>query len=81
MSSRKLDICPRFRGILFDWLVEVAVKFKSQQETLFLTLALVDRYLSPRAAVTRRNELQLIGVTGGAWVCRNRDVHSVELVI
>lgn len=33
------------RGILVDWLVEVHLKFKLSQETLFLTVNLIDRYL------------------------------------
>ena len=34
------------RAILIDWLVDVHLKFKLKDETLYLTVALIDRYLS-----------------------------------
>ena len=34
------------RGILVDWLIQVHLKFKLLQETLYLTVAILDRYLS-----------------------------------
>jgi hypothetical protein len=34
------------RAILIDWLVEVHLKFKLLPETLYLTVNLIDRYLS-----------------------------------
>ena len=33
------------RAILVDWLVDVHLKFKLVNETLFLTINLIDRYL------------------------------------
>ena len=40
------------RAILVDWLVDVHLKFKLVDETLFLTVNLIDRYLE-KAQVTR----------------------------
>ena len=40
------DINPSMREILTDWLIEVHLKFKLLPETLYLTLNLIDRYLS-----------------------------------
>lgn len=34
------------RTILIDWLIDVHLKFKLVQETLYLTINLIDRYLS-----------------------------------
>ena len=34
------------RAILIDWLVDVHLKFKLKDETLYVTVALIDRYLS-----------------------------------
>ena len=34
------------RAILVDWLVQVNDKFRLLQETLFLTVSLLDRYLA-----------------------------------
>lgn len=54
------DINGKMRAILIDWLVEVHLKYKMRSETLFLTVNLIDRYLS-RAQVVRKR-LQLVGV-------------------
>jgi len=54
------DINANMRAILVDWLVEVHMKYKFRPETLFLTVNIIDRYLSVRSAP--RNQLQLLGV-------------------
>ena len=33
------------RAILVDWLIDVHLKFKLVNETMFLTINLIDRYL------------------------------------
>lgn len=40
------DINEKMRSILIDWLVEVHLKFKLLPETLYLTVNIIDRYLS-----------------------------------
>lgn len=49
------------RAILIDWLVDVHLKFKLLPETLFLTVNLIDRYLSVKSV--QRSKLQLVGVS------------------
>jgi len=39
-------ISERMRAILVDWLIEVHFKFKLFPETLFLTINLLDRFMS-----------------------------------
>ncbi|XP_074296210.1 putative cyclin-B3-1 isoform X2 [Silene latifolia] len=55
------DITPQMRSILINWLVEVHYKFDLMAETLYLAVALLDRYLSV-VSITKR-ELQLVGLT------------------
>jgi len=55
------DINEKMRRILIDWMLKVHQKFKLLPETLFLTVNIIDRYLS-QEMVTRKT-LQLIGVT------------------
>lgn len=38
------------RAILVDWLVDVHLKFKLLSETLFLTINIIDRFLSVKQA-------------------------------
>jgi len=46
------EITGRMRGILIDWLVQVHLRFHLLQETLYLTVAIIDRYLQVRACCT-----------------------------
>ena len=39
------EINGRMRGILVDWLVQVHLRFHLLQETLYLTVAIIDRFL------------------------------------
>lgn len=43
------EVNGRMRGILIDWLVQVHLRFHLLQETLYLTVAIIDRYLQVRA--------------------------------
>jgi len=54
------EINGMMRAILVDWLVEVHMKYRLRPETLYLTVNLIDRYLS-RMPVARKR-LQLVGV-------------------
>jgi cyclin A len=49
------------RGILVDWLVEVAEEYKLSAENLYLSTNYVDRFLSVMPVL--RGRLQLVGVT------------------
>lgn len=53
------------RGVLLNWLVDVHMKYKLQPETLFLTVQILDKYLS--MSPTSRGHLQLAGITA-LWI-------------
>uniref|UniRef100_A0A1J3IBP5 Cyclin-B1-3 n=1 Tax=Noccaea caerulescens TaxID=107243 RepID=A0A1J3IBP5_NOCCA len=55
------EINEKMRSILIDWLVEVHIKFDLSPETLYLTINLIDRFLSLKTVP--RRELQLLGVS------------------
>ncbi|KAM1031018.1 hypothetical protein FF1_034827 [Malus domestica] len=61
MGRVQNDISPKMRGILVDWLVEVAEEYKLVTDTLYLTVSYLDRYLSSYAV--SRSKLQLLGVS------------------
>ncbi|KAL6572460.1 Cyclin [Orobanche minor] len=48
------DVSINMRGILIDWLVEVADEYKLQSDTLYLTISYIDRFLSVSAINRRR---------------------------
>ncbi|OAY22996.1 putative cyclin-A3-1 [Manihot esculenta] len=55
------DVSPNMRGILVDWLVEVAEEYNLVSDTIYLTITYIDRYLSLN--VINRQKLQLLGVS------------------
>ncbi|KAG0585371.1 hypothetical protein KC19_2G006600 [Ceratodon purpureus] len=61
MEAMQKDINPSMRGILIDWLVEVAEEYKLVPDTLYLTVAYIDRFLS--CNTVSRQRLQLLGVS------------------
>ena len=50
----------KMRAILFDWIVDVHLKYQYKTETLYLTFNLIDRYLE--AVQVSQGTLQLVGI-------------------
>ncbi|CAI0434877.1 unnamed protein product [Linum tenue] len=75
--ANQFDINERMRGILIDWLIEVHYKFELMDETLYLTVNLIDRFLAVHSLV--RKKLQLVGVTAMLLACKYEEV-SVPVV-
>ncbi|KAL6873545.1 hypothetical protein ACP4OV_013627 [Aristida adscensionis] len=71
------DINEKMRGILIDWLIEVHYKLELLEETLFLTVNIIDRFLERENVV--RKKLQLVGVTAMLLACKYEEV-SVPVV-
>ncbi|CAN1274290.1 CYCA3-4 [Linum perenne] len=55
------EVSPNMRGILVDWLVEVAEEYKLVSDTLYLTITYIDRFLS--LTPSNKQRLQLLGVS------------------
>jgi cyclin B len=75
--SQQTDINERMRKILIDWLVDVHIKFKLRPETLFLTVHIIDRYLSKEQ--TTRKKLQLVGVTAMLIASKYEEIYAPEV--
>lgn len=58
--KRQPEISENIRAVLIDWLISVHAKFKLLPETLFITVNLVDRFLS--VAEISKDKIQLCGV-------------------
>ncbi|KAL0323890.1 UNVERIFIED_CONTAM: Cyclin-A2-1 [Sesamum calycinum] len=61
MEKLQRDITQGMRGILIDWLVEVSEEYRLVPDTLYLTVNLIDRFLSEN--YIEKQKLQLLGVT------------------
>ena len=57
MDTVQRDINPTMRGILVDWLVEVAEEYKLSSNTLYLSVLYIDRCLSIQPVA--RTQLQV----------------------
>nr|CAD1830625.1 unnamed protein product [Ananas comosus var. bracteatus] len=75
--ANQFDINEKMRAILIDWLIEartinVHYKFELMDETLFLTVNIIDRFLARQNVV--RKKLQLVGVTAMLLACKYEEV-------
>ncbi|CAN4088950.1 unnamed protein product [Withania somnifera] len=61
METLQRDITQSMRGILVDWLVEVSEEYKLVSDTLYLSVHLIDLFLSQN--YVERKNLQLLGIT------------------
>lgn len=59
--SQQSEINHTSRAFLIDWLVSIHGKFKLVQETLYISVNLIDRYLEKRSV--NKKQLQLVGIT------------------
>lgn len=53
------------RAVLFNWLIDVHLKYKLHPQTFYIAINIIDTYLS--AQIVYRNELQLVGITA-LWI-------------
>ena len=65
------------RSILIDWLIEVHNKFKLLPETLFITVAIIDRFLQRKAISKAR--LQLVGISALFIACKYEEIYPPDM--
>jgi cyclin B len=75
--SLQRDINERMRAILIDWLVDVHERFRLLPEVLYLTVNLIDRFLSECAVA--RQKLQLVGVTAMLIASKYEEIYAPEV--
>jgi len=75
-------ILPRMRAVLIDWLVEVHVQFGLLQETLYMAIYLIDRYLQCEGLVIKspKAKLQMIGVTAMFIAAKVEEMYAPDLL-
>ncbi|XP_048360610.1 G2/mitotic-specific cyclin-B1 [Sphaerodactylus townsendi] len=71
------EITGSMRAILIDWLVQVQIKFKLLQETMYMTVAIIDRFLQNNK-VTKKM-LQLVGVTAMFIASKYEEMYPPEI--
>ncbi|PWA23298.1 hypothetical protein CCH79_00018910 [Gambusia affinis] len=84
------EVTAAMRAILVDWLIQVHSRFQLLQETLYLTVAVLDRFLQVSRTGTRtssrrrvqpvsRRKLQLVGVAAMLVACKYEEMFCPEV--
>lgn len=71
------DINSRMRSILINWLIEVHEKFRLRSSTLYLTVSIVDRFLS--VCQVTRSKLQLVGCVAMLLASKFEEIYPPEV--
>ena len=74
---KQKDINHRMRAIIIDWLIDVHLKYKMVPQTIYISVNLIDRYLSKNE--TSRVKLQLVGVTSMFISSKYEEIYPPEL--
>jgi len=78
-SLKGCTVTPKMRAVLINWLMEVHQQFNLLQETLYLTVAIIDRFFSSAVARIKRNRLQLLGVTAMFVASKYEEMYTPEI--
>ncbi|XP_053128003.1 G2/mitotic-specific cyclin-B2 isoform X2 [Hemicordylus capensis] len=73
-----VELNGRMRAVLVDWLVQVHARFHLLQETLYMCVAIMDRYLQSQPV--SRKELQLVGVTAMLLAAKYEEIYVPSIV-
>ena len=72
MKSQK-EINEQMRSILVDWIIDVHYKFGFTDETLFMTILIIDRYCSIEQVT--RIKYQCLGITALMISCKHEEIN------
>lgn len=71
---------PKMRSVLIDWLVDVQQQFKLLPETLYLTVSILDRFMSADSGRDiHRSRLQLVGISAMFIASKLEEIYAPEL--
>ena len=70
------DINAKMRSILLDWLITLHNHFPLKENTLFLTVNIIDRYISKK--FIHRSKFQLLGITAFFLASKYEEIYSPE---
>ncbi|XP_033125655.1 G2/mitotic-specific cyclin-A-like isoform X2 [Anneissia japonica] len=71
------DINSNMRCILVDWLVEVAGEYRLHDETLYLAVSYIDRFLSQMSVL--RSKLQLVGAASMFVAAKFEEIYPPDV--
>ena len=66
------EITEQMRSILIDWIIDVHYKFNLTDETLYMTVLIIDRYLSYKSI--QKMKFQLLGINALLLSCKHEEI-------
>ena len=70
--KKQKEVNEQMRSILVDWIIDVHLKFGFTDETLYMTVSIIDRYLTVNEI--SRSKLQLLGITAMMIACKHEEI-------
>ncbi|KAM8816596.1 G2/mitotic-specific cyclin-B1 [Rhynchonycteris naso] len=71
------EVTGNMRAILIDWLVQVQMKFRLLQETMYMTVSIIDRFMQNYPVPKKM--LQLVGVTAMFIASKYEEMYPPEI--
>lgn len=71
------EVTGKMRGVLVDWLVQVHLRFHLLQETLYMTISILDRFL--QSDNVKRSQLQCAGVTAMFIASKYEEMYAPDI--
>nr|UST29464.1 g2/mitotic-specific cyclin-B-like isoform X1 [Haliclona caerulea] len=75
--NSQTEINEKMRTILVDWLIQVHTRFHLLQETLYLTISIIDRFLAN--CQVSKQKLQLVGVSAMLLASKYEEMYAPEI--
>jgi hypothetical protein len=77
LQKKQTEIKDTSRGFLVEWIIDVHRKFRLLPETLYVTVNIIDRYLS--ITEIKKSQLHLLGVTALLISTKYEEIYPPEL--
>lgn len=75
----KHNITPTLRARMVDWMIEVLTNFKCDDQTFFLSVSLLDRFLKSQESCQEISDLHLMGVTSMYIASKYEDITPLKI--
>lgn len=77
LNKVQSEIKDTSRAFLIEWIIDVHRKFRLMPETLYVTVSIVDRFLS--VCEIKKSQLHLLGVTSLLIATKYEEIYPPEL--
>uniref|UniRef100_A0A8C6GR03 Cyclin N-terminal domain-containing protein n=1 Tax=Mus spicilegus TaxID=10103 RepID=A0A8C6GR03_MUSSI len=71
------EVTGNMRAILIDWLIQVQMKFRLLQETMYMTVSIIDQFM--QNSCVPKKMLQLVGVTAMFIASKYEEMYPPEI--